>query len=86
MSELKPGVIALVYGLKNDLEHNGKSVELIMLRTVTDSEEKCWMVRGNMISKYGEEGIGYFWSKNLLPIDGKDFSHEDERQKELVNG
>lgn len=29
---------------------------------------------------------GTVTSKYLLPIDGKDFSHEDERQKEIANG
>ncbi|MBT2007029.1 hypothetical protein KKZ39_17200 [Enterobacter hormaechei subsp. xiangfangensis] len=33
-----------------------------------------------------ETGFGLFRRVQLMPIDGEDFSHEDERQKELTNG
>lgn len=33
-----------------------------------------------------EDLRGTITSRYLLPIDGEDFSHEDERQKELTNG
>ncbi|ELY4033976.1 hypothetical protein SMY43_002100 [Cronobacter sakazakii] len=32
------------------------------------------------------QGYGLIFSTHLMPIDGEDFSKEDERQKELTNG
>lgn len=86
MSELRAGGLALVFGLIKDAHENGKSATLISKCDVQDSEEKCWKVEGDFIAKNGEAGVGYFWSRNLMPIDGENFSHEDERQKELTNG
>lgn len=82
MSELRIGGMALVYGLVHDIEDNGKSV--ILKEKIGDIG---WAVSGNVRDKSsGEIGFGLFYSKNLMPIDGEDFSHEDERQKELTNG
>ena len=33
-----------------------------------------------------ETGFGLFSRVQLMPIDGEDFSHEDEQRKELTNG
>lgn len=52
------------------------------------SKDKCWVVSGD-VSVYTDGdsgGMGIFPSWALMPIDGDDFSHEDERQKELAHG
>lgn len=82
MSELRVGCLALVHGLINDVEDNGKAVTLeVKMGTIG------WEVSGNVRDKLTDEyGVALFQNKNLMPIDGEDFSHEDERQKELING
>lgn len=82
MSELLVGGMALVYGLVNDIEDNGKSV--ILTEKIGNIG---FAVAGNVRDKFsGEMGFGYFYKENLMPLDGEDFSHEDERKKELTNG
>lgn len=36
--------------------------------------------------EFRHEGWGLFPSQYLMPIDGDDFQHEDDRQKELTHG
>ncbi|MBS0870675.1 hypothetical protein JK156_22150 [Enterobacter ludwigii] len=101
MSELRAGRMALVYGLKNQSELNGRCVQLLFMVSHGDiykspvSEKKwrhgadspAWISTGDVYTSKKEEfGYGVFRPCNLMPIDGEDFSHEDERQKELTNG
>lgn len=99
MSELRAGGLAIITNgvLK---ENVGKTVILksylgVIKGFVYHFEKPAWEVE----SASGEimKGIlhgGYVVDTKvlsvpsdwLMPIDGKDFSHEDERQKELVNG
>ncbi|MDJ0087690.1 hypothetical protein [Pantoea allii] len=79
MAELKPGGLALVYGLKRSTHKNGISV--VLIRLLTDEQDEYsnlwWECSG---------GHGLISPKNLLPINGDDFQHEDEQQKELRHG
>lgn len=101
MSELRAGRMALVFGLKKQTELNGKCVQLlfsvapgeIYKSPVSDKiwehggNSHSWVCSGDIHTSKGEEfGYGVFKPRNLLPIDGEDFSHEDERQMELTNG
>lgn len=61
--------------------------------TVNCSDCQCWLVTGDVKSEMGKESpiwSGNGWSlfppQYLMPIDGDDFSHEGEGQKELING
>ena len=47
-----------------------------------------WLCTGDVNPKDLPElrGWALFRTENLLPIDGDDFQHEDERQKELTHG
>lgn len=52
------------------------------------TKEQVWLVSGNVSIHEDKPTGGYsmFPAKDLMPIDGEDFSHEDERQKELLDG
>lgn len=99
MSELRAGGLAIIIGLKTFAELNGKSVLLEKMvspgeiftapcgkRCRSVEKIKTWIVIGNVYSSNGFQGWCQLDPKNLIPIDGEDFSHEDERQKELTNG
>lgn len=91
MSELRAGGYALI--IKSRFPENlGKTVKTIRFIGVSESyDENCWEI---MATSYltgtlypidsGDLCIAPVSS--LMPIDGEDFSHEDERQKELNNG
>lgn len=81
MAELKAGGLALVYGLKIDKRHNGKSAKLLMSEIYKGSQ--VWICEGDFDKS---DHLGIFYPQNLMPIDGDDFQHEDERQKELTHG
>lgn len=79
MSELRAGGLAMVYGLKLDKRHNGKSAKLI----------KSDFYKGNLVwicEGYFERNgdLGVFYPKNLMPIDGEDFHHEEDEHKSLI--
>lgn len=70
--------------------------EIVLTPTVHRARvpsEKCWMVTGN-VSAGGTlggkishiTGWAFYPPDLLMPIDGEDFQHEDERQKELTHG
>lgn len=99
MSELRAGGMAII--INGVLKKNvGKTVILrrylgVIKGFVYQFEKPAWEVE----SASGEimKGIlpgGYVVDTNvlsvpsdwLMPIDGENFSHEDERQEELVNG
>lgn len=99
MAELKAGGMALVFGLKKSIHNNGKSVRLLeIIQPKSDfttpdgdigfhhDDSAGWVCRGNIVSINGDAGWAIFDAKNLMPIDGDDFQHEDERQKELTHG
>ena len=98
MSELRAGGMALIIGLKTYAELNGHSVLLEKMVSpgevftspcgrgcMSGAQEESWIVTGNVYSSNGFKGWCQLAPKNLMPIDGEDFSHEDERQKELTN-
>lgn len=99
MSELRAGGIAIVIFSENKPEI-GRCVELIEKVTngyvfnflvqvsIVGVMTPGWLVKGD-VSIYTNKpsgGFSYFYSDELMPIDGEDFSHEDEQQKELANG
>lgn len=100
MSELRVGGLAIIIGLKQYAHYNGKCVQLDQLVNegelfkspindriwIQDMEGYSWIVTGDVTHPDGEYGWGALSPVNLMPIDGEDFSHEDERQKELTNG
>lgn len=99
MSELRAGGLAIIV---NSLlkENIGRTVILkeylgVIRGVVQNVERASWVVE----SATGEVLKGILPGKQivntmtcsvpsdwLMPIDGEDFSHEDERQKELTNG
>ena len=88
MSELRAGGLALVIkSVKPELV--GRAVKLIELlnpgwlkhkgdRLFFESDGVGWLCEV-------EEGIVIFRPNQLMPIDGDDFQHEDEHQKELTH-
>lgn len=52
----------------------------------------AWLISGDLVSRDGDTGeakrldFALMPGKYLMPIDGDDFQHEDERQKELTHG
>ncbi len=96
MSELRAGGMAIIV-MSHSSENIGKVVELVCFLGRLDdcphkNRENIWRISPVSSSIVGRKGIiqpGYTarcpgeW---LMPIDGEDFSREDERQKELTNG
>ena len=97
MSELRAGGLALVLASENQNEV-GKTVTLVRVvssgeyhkfpdgssYTLIAPGQMLWVVSGD-VSIYVNNpsgGMSIFPAKNLMPIDGDDFSNEDERQKE----
>ncbi|HFE8995024.1 TPA: hypothetical protein ACGATL_000259 [Raoultella ornithinolytica] len=82
MAELRAGGLALIIRSPFD-ENVGKTVSLIKfmgggeweLTALSDLKGALYPVRA------GDSCVGL--GQNLMPIDGDDFSNEDERQKEL---
>ncbi|WP_233979579.1 hypothetical protein [Pectobacterium versatile] len=61
--------------------------------TNNNADFAAWFVTGDVKALMGKGSpvwAGRGWSlyppQYLMPIDGDDFTHEDEREKELVNG
>lgn len=79
MAELRAGGLAMVYGLKIDKRHNGKSAKL--LEKESYKGQQVWICEGDF-----EGNLGVFYPKNLMPIDGDEFQNEDEQPKELTHG
>lgn len=60
--------------------------------TKNNAEFAAWLVTGDVVAEMSGNGIpiwaGRGWAlyppQYLMPIDGDDFTHEDEREKELV--
>lgn len=102
MSELKAGCLALVISSGNENEvgkavtlirsvasgefhqfPNGNSYAM-----KTSTGQSMWVVSGE-VSIYTAKpsgGMSIFPARSLMPIDGDDFDHEDERQRELTHG
>lgn len=99
MAELRAGGLAII--INSRIKSNiGKTVILIRHLGVmkghagTESYDS-WDVRGassNKLTGYLPDGSVVAWptvfvpSQWLMPIDGDDFQHEDERQRELTHG
>lgn len=79
MSELQPGMLALVYGLIVDTEFNGAMVVLkyqITPDILDDFEDSCI---GEWVVEHCGEDEGTFNSMNLLPIKPEaDIIHEED--------
>jgi len=101
MAELKVGGLALVFGLRKNPQANGKCVRLLMKvsprevfkspvsnKTLIHGEKTpSWICEGDIKHTHlKENGWASFDHKNLMPIDGDDFQHEDEQLKELTYG
>lgn len=94
MADLKAGGLAIV--ISSPIAKNvGRVVELIEFWGIfksrfTGEEGPAWKVKSEtpMTLPNGKPSdlTGLIFSKKLLPIDGDDFQHEDERQKELTYG
>lgn len=97
MAELRAGRLALVLASENQNEV-GKTVTLVRVvssgeyhkfpdgcrYTMIEPGQQIWVVSGD-VSIYTSKPSGsmsIFPAKSLMPIDGDDFSNEDERQKE----
>lgn len=79
--ELKAGGLALVYGLRDHTEHNGKSVTLYCVAApLTDDEpgQVWWRVYGLL----PDNKIAQVKAVNLLPIDGDDHQEPDQLAKD----
>lgn len=81
MAELKPGGLAMVYGLRVYKRHNGKSAKL--LESEIYNGRQVWICEGDFDKT---DDLGVFYPKNLMPIDGSDFQHEGDHRKELTHG
>jgi hypothetical protein len=101
MAELKIGCLALVVKTYNVHENLGRSVVIERLiadgkrfrspktngMCENASGETLYLVTGNIKNAFvGEDGWHLMRRNQLMPIDGNDFQHEDERQKELTHG
>ena len=49
---------------------------------IHDDPRNAWIVTGDVTHPSGEYGWSSLSPANLIPIDGDDFSNEDEHQKE----
>lgn len=92
MAKLKPGGLALVISCPWG-RNVGKTVKLIKYlgdsrSDFTDETGPAWEVYCDtgLITGTGVYKVCGAFSKRLMPIDGDDFQHEDERQKELTHG
>lgn len=89
MAELRAGGLALVIKSVNQ-ELVGRVVTLVGLLNPGSFTHKGdrHFFKSNGVGWLCEveEGIVVFRPGQLMPIDGDDFSHEDERQKENVYG
>lgn len=83
MSELQPGMLALVHGLIVDTEFNGMMVALkyqITPDTPEDFEDSCI---GEWVVEHCGEEEGTFNQKNLLPIRPQADPLDQKQQQEL---
>ncbi|WP_414455452.1 hypothetical protein [Enterobacter quasiroggenkampii] len=102
MSELRAGGLAIVISAIREenigkscrliaLVEPGKEFSTQHGVKTNGSTHPLWFVEGDLIAiskskKKTWHGWSLFHPKKLMPIDGEDFSHEDQRQKELTNG
>lgn len=94
MAELKAGGLAIV--ISSPIPKNvGRVVELvefwgILKSRYTGEEGPAWEVKTDspmtLPNGWPSDLTGLIFSKNLMPIDGDDFQHEGERQRELIDG
>lgn len=98
MAELRAGGMALVIasGNKNEIGKSVTLIRKVLSGEFhqfpngssyamnTNTGQSMWVVSGD-VSIYTSKpsgGMSIFPAKSLMPIDGDDFSNEDERQKE----
>lgn len=89
MAELRAGGLALVIK-STDPDQVGKVVTLIQLVSPGDFlfNRKRYVSKATGPVWLCEKPDAYVthYPSQLMPIDGDDFQHEDERKKELTNG
>lgn len=79
--ELKAGGLALCYGLKTNIEHNGKCVTLYGVAKPRYKDEPgqiWWRVYGLL----PDNELSQVKPENLLPIDGDDHQEPDQLAKD----
>lgn len=97
MAELKPGGMALVIRgedcgkcVTTERFIPGKSEFIAPDGKNCTAARGCggWLCTGDVNPKDRPEirGWALFRTENLLPIDGDEFQHEDDQQKELTHG
>ena len=93
MAELKAGGLAIVIS-SPVVENIGRVVELVEYWGILNSKYTgevgpAWKVKVDkaMILPNGRPSnlTGLIFSRKLMPIDGDDFSHEKESEKQLQN-
>ena len=92
--ELKAGGLALVYGLRRDVHHNGKCVRLIEIAPYRNAELMAAMMGEPVAQWWRVAGLlpgnefSQVKAENLLPIDGDDHQERDQmakdKQREVV--
>lgn len=84
MSELQPGMLALVYGLVVDTEFNGMMVTLSYQVTPENIGDFDDVDIGDWVVEHdGEEIFGTLMPKNLLPIRPEADTIDQKQQQEL---
>lgn len=86
--QLKPGGLALVFGLRERTEANGKCVRLIEIAPHRQAELVA-LVLGEQVAQWwrvygmlpGDE-VAQVKAENLLPIDGDDHQEPDQMAKD----
>lgn len=101
MSELRAGGLAILIktyypgnaGKSVTTEFIVRSMEFVDTPSgevfTNHSGRDCWYITGDVWTELNGvtvSGFAFAHPEQLMPIDGDDFSHEDERQKELSHG
>lgn len=101
MAELKPGGLAILIKTYVP-DNTGKSVVTEFTVQPDESFKTpsgevftnysgrtCWYITGDVWTELNDvivRGYAFAHPEQLMPIDGDDFQHEDERHKELTHG
>ncbi|KGA24920.1 hypothetical protein AO825_08335 [Pectobacterium brasiliense] len=101
MAELRAGGLAIIVGgnpetlgvvvTTEKIVHHGERISLPDGRRFYNAGSTRWLVHCDRLVTMLSSGstlndYSFMFSHWLIPIDGDDFTHEDEREKELVNG
>ena len=101
MSELRAGGLAIIIGGSTEtvgivvttieFVPAGKSIRIDSGKLLKNGGSNRWLIHSEEICVTLSDGttqndFSFLPASMLLPIDGKDFSHEDERRRELIHG